>query len=514
MLHAGRIDDALVSAFEDSGVGTALVSLDGVCLRANRALAWLLGSDPETLAGARCPITRGEGEYERKIVRSDGSTVWLLVIASAARDEEGLPRHLVVHAHDITARKQAEAALDASRARYRALVEHLPMAIFSWAVQGDEVVYVSPQIEAIFGYPAEDWVGGSALFERLLHPDDRERVLAAFRHSAATGAPVDQEFQMRSRGRVLTIGAHATVVLDDAGRPLYMQGFLQDISEQRRLEEQLRLAQKLESIGQLAAGIAHEINTPVQFIGNTVGFVQGAAEDLLALVDAQDAVVAGDADADALARLDEAREIADVEYLRERLPAAFDRTADGIRRVADIVRAMRDFAHPPTADKAPQDLNAALRNTLVVATSEYKYVAELETDFGDLPPVVCNGGDINQVFLNLIVNAAHAIEESSPGNEARGAIRIRTRGEGDHVLISIADTGCGIPADVADRVFDPFFTTKEVGRGTGQGLAIARTLVVERHGGTLTFETVSGEGTTFHIRLPIDGRRLPTQVTA
>jgi two-component system, NtrC family, sensor kinase len=150
-----------------------------------------------------------------------------------------------------------------------------------------------------------------------------------------------------------------------------------------------------------------------------------------------------------------------------------------------------------------------------VASSEYKYVAELETDFGDLPPVLCNGGDLKQVFLNLIVNAAHAIEEARSGEEdARGTIRIRTRAAGDHALISIADTGCGIPADVADRIFDPFFTTKEVGRGTGQGLAIARTFVVERHGGSLTFETAPGEGTTFHVRLPIGGGRLPAQVAA
>jgi signal transduction histidine kinase len=202
-----------------------------------------------------------------------------------------------------------------------------------------------------------------------------------------------------------------------------------------------------------------------------------------------------------LERVREAEEIADLEYLRERVPAAFDRADEGIGRVGAIVSAMREFAHPPTSDKAPVQLNEALHNTLVVATSEYKYVADVETDFADLPAVVCNGGDINQVFLNLIVNAAHAIEERAA--EERGKIAITTRAEGDSVIVSIADTGCGIPEDVAARIFDPFFTTKEVGRGTGQGLAIARTLVVDRHGGTLTFHTEPGAGTTFHVRLPI-----------
>jgi two-component system, NtrC family, sensor kinase len=217
--------------------------------------------------------------------------------------------------------------------------------------------------------------------------------------------------------------------------------------------------------------------------------------------DVHAAAVGGAVPADLLDRVGEAAERADVEYLQERVPVAFERARDGISRVATIVGAMREFAHPPTAERAAVDVNEALQNTLIVAANAYKYVADVDIELGELPEVMCNGGDINQVFLNLIVNAAHAIEDRGDG--ARGTIRIRTRAEADHVVITIADTGCGIPADVAGRVFDPFFTTKEVGRGTGQGLAIARTLVVERHGGTLTFETDPGSGTTFDIRLPI-----------
>jgi signal transduction histidine kinase len=286
------------------------------------------------------------------------------------------------------------------------------------------------------------------------------------------------------------------------------------------MEQELRLGQKLEAVGQLAAGIAHEINTPTQFVGDTVGFLRDAFEDIMGMhaqvrAELAAGVEAGTVTPELLDRVRDAEETADLEYLRERVPAGFERAEDGVRRVGAIVGAMREFAHP-TADKAPHDLNAALRNTLVVARSEYKYVAELETDFGDLPPVLCNGGDIKQVFLNLIVNAAHAIDQTrgADDEEAHGTIGIRTRAVGDHALISIADTGCGIPADVADRIFDPFFTTKEVGRGTGQGLAIARTLVVERHGGSLTFETVPGAGTTFHVRLPIGGGGLAMQVAA
>jgi two-component system, NtrC family, sensor kinase len=202
-----------------------------------------------------------------------------------------------------------------------------------------------------------------------------------------------------------------------------------------------------------------------------------------------------------LQRVSDAEIDADVEYLTERVPAAFERTVDGVQRVATIVRAMREFGHPPTADLSPVDLNAVIENTLIVATSEYKYVADVTCELGELPPVLCNRGDINQVVLNLIVNAAHAIADAVGESGERGTITIRTAVEDESVRISLADTGTGIPAEIAARIYDPFFTTKAVGRGTGQGLAITRT-IVERHDGTISFDTIAGAGTTFHIILP------------
>jgi signal transduction histidine kinase len=281
----------------------------------------------------------------------------------------------------------------------------------------------------------------------------------------------------------------------------------QDEEDRRRMELELRLSQKLEAVGQLAAGIAHEINTPVQFVGDTVRFLDDAFTDLSGLVEAygelRDLAAASGIAPEALARLAAAEETADLEYLRERVPAALERAHDGIDRVAKIVRAIRDFAHPPTTIKAPVDVNQALANTLVVAANEYKYVADVDTDFADLPTIVANAGDLNQVFLNLVVNAAQAIEDHVGTSGERGRISIATHCEGENVVVSIADTGGGIPAEVAGRVFDPFFTTKEVGRGTGQGLAISHTIVNERHGGSLTFITEVGEGTTFHVSLPV-----------
>jgi two-component system, NtrC family, sensor kinase len=175
---------------------------------------------------------------------------------------------------------------------------------------------------------------------------------------------------------------------------------------------------------------------------------------------------------------------------------------EGVTRVAALVLAMKVFAHPEQKLKAAADMNEALLCTLTVVDNELKYVADVETQLGDIPAVTCNVGQVNQVFLNLLVNAAHAIAAVSKAADQKGLIRIRTSLEGDTVLISVADTGCGIPENIRDRVFDPFFTTKEIGRGTGQGLAIARS-VVNQHGGTLTFSSEVGKGTTFYVRLPL-----------
>jgi signal transduction histidine kinase len=241
------------------------------------------------------------------------------------------------------------------------------------------------------------------------------------------------------------------------------------------VEVELRHAHKMESLGQLAAGIAHEINTPMQYIGDHLHFVRESLNgDPMSLPER-----------------------------REQLSHALDAALEGIARVSRIVQAMRSFSHPSTK-VAPCDINRGLRDTLTVATNEYKMLADVQLDLGDLPPVLCNGSDLNQVFLNLVVNAAHAIETQARVGGGRGLIKVRTRCDGDDVVILISDDGCGIPEAIRHRVFDPFFTTKEVGKGTGQGLAIARS-IVDRHGGAMSFDTEVGKGTTFYVRVPIAG---------
>lgn len=278
-----------------------------------------------------------------------------------------------------------------------------------------------------------------------------------------------------------------------------------EMSNRARMEGELRMAQKLEAVGQLAAGIAHEINTPLQYIGDSVSFLRSAFDDLEPLLRCLD-----DANEtrEALTDLDKLVEEADVSFLLEEAPAAFERTAAGITRVSEIVAAMKEFSHPGEREKAHADINRAIGNAVVVASNEYKYVADIELELGQIPPIACLIGDLKQVFLNLIVNAAHAIADVVGDSGARGTISVRTRKlNRREIAIAIRDSGCGIEQSIMDRIFDPFFTTKPVGKGTGQGLAIAHNIVVDKHGGRLEVKSTVGKGTTFEIVLPIDEAR-------
>jgi signal transduction histidine kinase len=273
-----------------------------------------------------------------------------------------------------------------------------------------------------------------------------------------------------------------------------------EMQTRERLENELRLAQKLEAIGQLAAGIAHEINTPMQYIGDNVHFVTRAFRSVAEYLDVVDAAVET-CSAEMRATVTATQKRLRIPFLIKESPKALAASEAGIEGVSRIVGAMKSFAHVDHGEMTSGDINRTLSDTLIVAQSEYKHVATVETDLGDLPPVACFVGKLNQVFLNLIVNAAHAIADSD--RQDGGVIRVKTRAVGDFVEISIADNGCGIGEENKHRVFDQFFTTKAVGRGTGQGLSLSRQIVVEIHGGTLSLDSEVGVGTVFTVRLPI-----------
>jgi PAS domain S-box-containing protein len=399
----------------------------------------------------------------------------------------------------------AQHEADDARARLESVLDCAPA--FVLVIGHDEKIQFINR--TLPNYRKEDVIGTH--WKSYVYPDHQPRLETALSQVFATGQPQNYEVvAVDPEGKRHWFLNHMGPIRSGAS----VTGAVviaQDVTDAKLAQTELEAAQRLASVGTLAAGVAHEINTPIQFVNDSIHFLRDASTDLFGLVNSlrtlKDALDSGAGDVPALlAQANEAEEGADLEYLLENVPKAFDRSIEGLERVATIVRSMKEFAHPPQKEMAGADLNRAILSTLTVARNEYKYLADLETDLAEIPLVTCHLSEINQVVLNLVVNAAHAIEDVVRGSERRGRITVCTRLEGTDVVISVADTGSGIPEHVRPRIFDPFFTTKEVGRGTGQGLAIARSAVREKHGGDLSFETKVGVGTTFFIRLPVQGK--------
>jgi signal transduction histidine kinase len=277
----------------------------------------------------------------------------------------------------------------------------------------------------------------------------------------------------------------------------------------RETQSQLLHAQKMESIGQLAAGVAHEINTPIQYIGDNGRFLRDSFREIIQILQTcRELLFAARSQTippDLLAKAEKYLAENGLDYLTEQIPAAINESLEGVDRIAEIVRAIKEFSHPGVKEKSQLDVNQAIRTTLTLTRNEWRHVANVTTDFAsDLPCVLCCPGQINQVLLNLIINAAQAIADTPAVSQGgKGSIQIGTRRVEQSVEIRISDTGPGIPVAIRDRVFDPFFTTKPVGQGTGQGLFIAHDVIVKKHKGTIAFETELGHGTSFVIRLPL-----------
>jgi two-component system NtrC family sensor kinase len=400
--------------------------------------------------------------------------------------------------------------------KFKDIFENSPDGIFQTTADG-RYLSANPALAGIYGYASpKELLSKVTDIQNQLYLDPQRR--AEFARLIEEGSIVrgfESEIRCKDGSRKW-ISETACKILKMDGSLLYYQGFVVDITAQKSaqkerdwMEAQLRQAQKLESVGQLAAGIAHEINTPVQYIGDNIRFIEesfaGLGRLLRSYQNLAHAVQANDVTPEVLAELESASAQADVEYLIKEIPLAVKQSMEGVGRVARIVQAMKEFSHPGAKERVAIDLSRAIETTITVATSEWKYVADLVTDFDlSLPAVPCLPGELNQVILNLIVNAAHAIGEVVKKEQgAKGVIKISTRSIGPWAEIKIADTGAGIPESIRHRIFDPFFTTKEVGKGTGQGLAIAWSTVVDKHQGQLSFESMVGQGTTFTVRLPL-----------
>jgi signal transduction histidine kinase len=392
--------------------------------------------------------------------------------------------------------------LERSREQYRLISETTHAIPFELDLANGRFNYIGPQAQKILGFPEARWKEPG--FLDVLLPRDRESSARRQLDECAPGTFEVLCSVVTADDRVVEL--RWTVSCEMIRDLRSVRGLMIDVTETRRMVRELAQGQKLESVGRIAAGVAHEINTSVQFISDSVRFVRHALRDVPHALADYRALAAGALSGKdvvgAARKAADTDEAADVDYFLKNAPDALDRALEGIGRVGSIVRSMTEFAHPDTRTKADIDLNRAIKTTLNMARNEYKSVAELETDFGEIPTVHCNAGDINQVVLNLLLNAAHAISDVVEGTSRKGRIIVRTRALGDYVEISIGDTGDGIPEDVRSRIFEPFVTTKEVGRGTGQGLALSRGIVVDKLKGSLHFETETGKGTTFFIRLP------------
>jgi signal transduction histidine kinase len=361
----------------------------------------------------------------------------------------------------------------------------------------------------VTGHSEEELVGMDAI--RIIPPPDRDTVQGNLEKLSNWVKVPARELRWVSKDGRLRWAMVMTTTIEYHGRPAVLVNSM-DITERKLLESQLLQAQKLESIGQLAAGIAHEINTPTQYVGDNIHFLDEAFAGMITLTakykELLDAAKAGEVTKGIIDEVEESIEKTDIAYLNEEIPKAIQQSLEGAERVTGIVRAMKEFSHPGTKEKELIDINKAIENTLTVSRNEWKYVADVVTEFdGSLPLVPCLPGEFNQVILNIIINAAHAIAEKNGTSARKGGIRVSTLNKDGWAEISISDTGVGIPEEIRSRIFDPFFTTKEVGKGTGQGLAIARSVIVDKHGGSITFDTAPGEGTTFIIRIPVGGEK-------
>ena len=417
---------------------------------------------------------------------------------------------------DVTVRKLAEQSLRNNEAKLNSIIENLSEGVvvceldgavrhcnqaaatmhgFSDPAELIERWSTSPEFLQLSGMDGRVWSVDELPLYRVLRKEKVGGLEASVRRS-----------DIADWLRVFSF--NGTLVPGRNGNPILAVLTIDDVTERKREEAERQQAQKLESVGRLASGVAHEINSPVQFINDCCHFVRDGVRDLSRLLleyrKAFDDLASNGAPvAAAREALSRQAEEADLGYLLENLPGAVDRSIEGLQRVTTIVRSMKEFAHPDQKEKTYADLNRAIQSTLTIARGEYKYVADLETDFGDLPLVPCYLGDFNQALLNMVINAAHAVESVVKGSGARGRIKVRTRQEGQDAVIEIVDTGCGIPESIKDKIFDPFFTTKPVGKGTGQGLSITRSVIVDRHGGSLSVQSREGSGTTFTIRLPL-----------
>ncbi|MES2047112.1 MAG: ATP-binding protein [Pseudomonadota bacterium] len=403
--------------------------------------------------------------------------------------------------------------------RLQYLIDNTPAIIYTSVPTGDfKMTFVSANAFHVLGYRPEDMISDPNFWYEHIHPEDREAIFSSIARLFSEGKRTYEYRFLSSAGQYVWMHDMLRLILDEAGKPVEVIGSLTDITERKLMEvalqkkgeeqqllitklndahEQLLQSEKMASVGQLAAGVAHEINNPIGFVNSNMGALKNYVKTLFEVLDQIDHLVKKfPPDHEITKRFESIREKADLVFLRNDIDELVNESMDGLKRVKDIVQSLKDFSHVGEVNVIEADIHQGLDSTLNIVMNEIKYKAVVIKEYGQLPLVKCLISQLNQVFMNMLVNASHAMKEM-------GTITIRTACKDDNVIIQFLDNGSGIPPEALSRIFEPFFTTKPVGSGTGLGLSLAYG-IVKKHGGRIEVESEVGVGTCFSIYLPIN----------
>ncbi len=507
------------SLFEHSNDAVFLYSFDGHILDANTKACDLLGYQKKELLTMRFQSLydrdkiqtfqeayeriwgKGEIRLDARLQRANGTLVDVEINFRIIDRQKNLIECIV---HDLTFKNLAEI----DHARLLTAIEQAVEAIVISTKQST-VLYVNSAFVAITGYQASDILGqpltmlGYGEIDKQSLEDNINKIVRGEIWRV-------RKSYKKKDGTRFECDMTISPIKNDSGEIISYVTIMRDVTHETALETQLRQTQNLRAIGQLASGIAHEINTPMQFLSDNTHFLSESFSDLMRLMQKYNELVfasrQGAPTGELIQAIDAITLDIDLGYLCEEIPGALQQSQNGIQRVSEIVRAMKEFSHPDVKEKVLLDINRAINTTITIARNEWKYASEVETDFDPkLPFIPCYPGEFNQAVLNLISNAAYAITDVIGDHpKVKGKIKVSTRKVDTWVEIRISDTGSGIPEAIRDRIFEPFFTTKKIGKGTGQGLTIAHNVIVEKLGGSITYETEVGKGTTFIMQLPIE----------
>lgn len=503
-------------------------TLNGTMVYISPASAKWLGSSPAELLGTsleglwhpddikvcweRSPqgyLTLMEGTTVHRMKTQAEEYRWFETVGRQVyNSEERWGKEMILVSREITERKQAEDSLQSEREQLAVTLRSITDGVISTDLQ-KRIVLMNKVAEELTGWTLAE--AQSRPIEEIFCANINCGEHCRENGLLSSNCSVQQQgIQLLKRnGETMSIEASCAPIRHFDNSVTGHIVVFRDQTEKQRLQAQVALSSKLQSIGQLAAGIAHEINTPMQFISDNTNFVLKAYNDFMPLDLLRRELEVNCREAGYFPEQVKAIETMwkdiDADYILTELPAAIKETVSGIERVTKLVQAMKTFSHPTQGKIQFCDLNQSLEATVNVSRNEWKYVADLQLDLDPaLPPVPCLMDELNQVVLNMITNSVDAIKDViATGSDHKGLIQIATRLEGNEVHISIKDSGKGMPEEVLRKIFDPFFTTKEPGRGTGQGLAISHDIIVNKHKGRVDVKSEVNQGTQFTIVLPL-----------